>query len=360
VSAHRLAFRGALLLGIGLLAAAGWVERGTTRERGRRLEAREEQRRSADRFLASWERAAREPPVTQDLGRGELNAVALSPDARRVASVSSNDRVRLHDARTGELLHEWRAHRRGITRVAWSPDGTRLVSAGPDRTIRVWTLDPPTEQWVLRGHESPVASFAWQPDGVHLVSVTLHAQVKIWDLSTGAETTSRDGPRSGILYATVTPRADAILWAAPGGLLRVWDAATGSKLGGLREIGVGRVSSLEVDPSRELLATAARDVEGNLHLFDLALERERAAPRPAGRVTALCVSADARHVISATDLGLVQMWSAQGGEELLRLQGAVGAIEDLAFDAEAGVLVAAGPGALLQIWHARPAEGLGP
>ena len=80
--------------------------------------------------------------------------IALSPDARRVASVSGQflvgsekyepadagaPTVKVFDAVSGELTHAFE-HRPPVLSVAFSPDGTHLAAANMMGEVRVWDL----------------------------------------------------------------------------------------------------------------------------------------------------------------------------------------------------------------------------
>jgi WD40 repeat protein len=75
------------------------------------------------------------------VARTGVNGVAWSPDGARLASASSDERVRVWDAATGSLLFSCKGHEGQVWGVAWSPDGMQLASASEDKTVRVWWVD---------------------------------------------------------------------------------------------------------------------------------------------------------------------------------------------------------------------------
>jgi WD40 repeat protein len=76
-----------------------------------------------------------------------VSGVALSPDARRLASAVGGagydpGEVKLWDVTTGRETLALRGHIGGVSSVAFSLDGWRLVSTGFDTSVRVWDATP--------------------------------------------------------------------------------------------------------------------------------------------------------------------------------------------------------------------------
>ena len=67
----------------------------------------------------------------------------LSPDGRRLATCSQNDKVvRVWDADTGRELLHIDGPGAGVDEVQFSPDGKLLATGSEDGTVRLW--DPAT------------------------------------------------------------------------------------------------------------------------------------------------------------------------------------------------------------------------
>ncbi|HXZ03272.1 MAG TPA: WD40 repeat domain-containing protein, partial [Ktedonobacteraceae bacterium] len=74
--------------------------------------------------------------------------VAWSPDGKRIASGDANGLVLVWDALTGNHVYTYRGHAdyypghftsgTAVDAVAWSPDGKRIASGSADYTVQVW------------------------------------------------------------------------------------------------------------------------------------------------------------------------------------------------------------------------------
>ena len=65
--------------------------------------------------------------------------VTSSPDGKHIVSGSTDKKVRVWDAQTGQsVMDPLKGHGDWVTSVAFSPDGRHIVSGSHDKTIRVW------------------------------------------------------------------------------------------------------------------------------------------------------------------------------------------------------------------------------
>src|SRR5205085_1193055 len=117
--------------------------------------------------------------------KGEVKAVAWSPDGTRIASASEDKTVQVWDAFTGSTLLTYRGHSDKVITVAWSPDGARIASASFDGTVQVWNATTGGNPLIYHGHHGPVRAVAWSPDGQHLASGGADTPVQVWDATLG-------------------------------------------------------------------------------------------------------------------------------------------------------------------------------
>src|SRR5262249_12118488 len=92
------------------------------------------------------------------------------PDAKRVASASYDQTVRVWDVETGREVCRLLGHGNGVRGVAFSPDGQRLATASEDQTVRLWDADKGKGLHRYTGHQQMVAGVGFCPDNAHLIS----------------------------------------------------------------------------------------------------------------------------------------------------------------------------------------------
>jgi len=296
-----------------------------------------------DGAVRLWKRTGEELEALP-AGAGWVLAVALSPDARRVAWGGWDGAVRVHElgrpvsevAEVGRLP-DW------VQSVAWSPDGTRLAAAARDSSSLVWDGK---EARKSEGHASAAGAVAWSADGARL-AVTADAGTRVERLAAGERTLEHTLPMhpGGTTRLAFLPDG-ALLSAGTDGDLACWDPATGKSRWRVHAQPAG-VAALAVSPDGAQAATAGGD--DTLRTFDIKrgqglaqldqpdrahalafagerllmglesgaiAERDlaaRAAPATRGGIVCLTVSPDGKTVAASTTARDVQLGDAGTG-----------------------------------------------
>jgi WD40 repeat protein len=112
--------------------------------------------------------------------KGEVKAVAYSPDRRTLATASADKTARLWDLNTGKLLATLEGHAGAVRAVAFAPRGPKLATAGADKTVKLWDRTTRKELATLRGHAEEVTALEFSPDGRTLFSGSADKTVKVW------------------------------------------------------------------------------------------------------------------------------------------------------------------------------------
>jgi WD40 repeat protein len=159
--------------------------------------------------------------------------VDFSPDGRRLVSASGDGFVRTWDVETGERLGFFRGHRSKVLSVRWHPRGPWIVSSDEDGTIRFWDAETAAPLEVLRGHDGDVYALRFTALGDRLLSSSWDTTVRVWDGQPGATDTSLKGYDATWMppyVAEFSPAGDRIVWRRGDRFLRVTDVLTGEDL----------------------------------------------------------------------------------------------------------------------------------
>ncbi|HEU5199042.1 MAG TPA: serine/threonine-protein kinase [Ktedonobacterales bacterium] len=156
-----------------------------------------------------------------------VNAVAWSPDGKYIASGSQDTTVQVWDASNGGNIYTYHGHSYFVGSVAWSPDSNRIASGSWDHTVQVWGASTGSNVYTYRGHSGPVYSVAWSPDGKRIASASADTTVQVWDASTGSHVYTYRNQFS-VESVAWSPDGKRIASANADTTVQVWDASTGS------------------------------------------------------------------------------------------------------------------------------------
>jgi len=176
---------------------------------------------SYDKTIRIWnpKNGREERKILGQLGpgyEGMIFAIALSPDGKLLASggfinSGSNERIRIHDFHSGELLQILKGHEVIVADLAFSPDGRWLASGSGNETVRLWKRSGKrfTKGPVLQGHENHVYAVRLFEDGgrLRVVSASLDHTVRLWDVDSLEESheSFQSLPMFPWMDITVTP-----------------------------------------------------------------------------------------------------------------------------------------------------------
>jgi hypothetical protein len=244
-----------------------------------------------------------------------VNALAVSPDGRRLASGSYDFTVRLWDIQTGKEIRRFKGPEKAVAFIALSPDGKSLAAGGYDKVIWVWDVASGNEIRRLEGSQGDILGLTFSADGKTLASNGCELVIRLWDLTTGKEVRQLVGNRHHI--RTFAFAADGKTGVSGGcdHSIRVWDLGTGKEKRQL--VGhSGDVFSVTFSPDGNTLASGSHD--GSVRLWDLAEGAElRRCGDHVGGVIYVAFAPDGRTLTSGGYDKRQRIWETANGKERL-------------------------------------------
>jgi len=113
---------------------------------------------------------------------GEVAAVAVFPDKRRMATTSLDGILRLWDLKRGIILNELEGRGEGLGSIAISQDGQLIASIDRGAYINTWHGDtgrPLTQAFTP--HANSVTSVDLSPDGATLATGSFDGKTQLWN-----------------------------------------------------------------------------------------------------------------------------------------------------------------------------------
>src|ERR1051326_3176181 len=229
----------------------------------------------ADRKLIIWQMPDCKPVQTLTVP-GLVRAIALSPDAKTLATGSDEGPIQLWDTTTGKAGGKLEGHTDWVLCLAFSADGKRLASGGDDAVVRVWDVGeakklleipatpppqpnnpPPPANRVqavafntdgallafggsdgqvylasaadgknvrpLAGHASSITSLCFHASGTMLVSASKDRTVRLWNPANGQAYKTLEGHDAWVQGVVLTAQGTRLASVGADRTVRVWD-----------------------------------------------------------------------------------------------------------------------------------------
>ncbi len=231
--------------------------------------------------------------------------LAFSPDGNALATGSRDGTIVLWDLRGGTQNRPPYRHSRSPSRIQFSPDGKTLAAGGDTGTVRVWDVAGGQERSPLSGHSGAVRCVAFSPDGARLASGGEDRSVRLHDMVNGGSRKFAAPAAVNQVAFSSDGRTLAAVGDAPESAVRLWDLETGAETTWKGH--TGHVHGLAFSPAGSLVATCAED--GTVRLWD----RNAASPAVrtigpgpfGGGVRAVAFTPDGRYLVTANANGMV-------------------------------------------------------
>ena len=188
--------------------------------------------------------------------------VSISPDGMRLAAGGADQKIRIVDMETQDVLQVIEDHADSVMDVSWSPSGDRIASASYDKTCRVFDAVTGEVRRTFTNHKEPVYAVAFQADGQSLVSGGADSKLRVWPVEDGEQIQEISGFADHIFRISVT--SDGRVYSAGADReIREHQIADGKLVRSMTGHG-DWVYALALGPQGERLATGCYDGEVRL------------------------------------------------------------------------------------------------
>jgi len=196
---------------------------------------------------------------------GGVRKVAISPDARHVASGDRRGNLRIHEIASGRLLQDLEAHEGEILALDYSPSTPVLASGSRDRLVHVFEGREGGDYRLSRSldeHSSTVTSLSFSPDGNALISCGADKSLVFRHVNHATDVVSyHRALATSTLYDLEVGNNGKVWTGGSDGRLFSFDLGSGKKGEGLKGEGEGggEIFRIALDPSSQFISTAAAD-----------------------------------------------------------------------------------------------------
>ena len=167
--------------------------------------------------------------------RGSVNGIAFSRDGKLIAAAAGEaglfGEARVWNTADGSLVKTFVGHKDSLYCVAISPDAKVLATGGYDNQIKLWSLGDGKELRTLDGHNGAVFEVAFRPDGQVLASASGDRTVKLWDVATGERLDTLKESLKELYSLAFSPDGSRVAAAGVDNRIRVWQVTPEAKEG---------------------------------------------------------------------------------------------------------------------------------
>lgn len=276
-----------------------------------------------------------------------INAVAISPDGKLLASGGDDKNIGLWQIETRAAMAIFTGHLQAIKSVAFSPDGTTLASGSDDRTVKLWNINECQEICTFKGHSNAVKSVVFSPDGTILASGSWDKTIKLWNLKGGLEQTLT-GHNLQVTAVAFSACGQFLASASCDRTVRLWHLSSGSSF--VFKGHIWAVLAVAFSPDGKMLASGSDD--NTVILWDR--KTKKALYTFSGHswsVTSIAFTPDNELLFSGSWDKTIKLWNLKTGKEIGTLNEHLDSVCAIAVSLNGKMIASGSKDQTLKLWH---------
>jgi len=109
-----------------------------------------------------------------------INCLSVSHDGKMILTGGSDNKIRLLNSNTGDVIREIEGHSSEVTSIKFSPDDLQIASGSSDHTVRLWKVNDNSSNITLMRFPDAVSSIVYSSDGKIIAAASRDGTVKLW------------------------------------------------------------------------------------------------------------------------------------------------------------------------------------
>mmetsp|Transcript_80824 Transcript_80824/g.227591 ORF Transcript_80824/g.227591 Transcript_80824/m.227591 type:complete len:715 (-) Transcript_80824:236-2380(-) len=281
----------------------------------------------------------------------EVNAVAVSPDGRRVAIGLRDHNLQVWDLETQVAIHVLRGHKYWVNDVAWSMDGVHIASGSADKTVKVWHAMTGNCVSTLRGHMLSVAAVSFSDDALRLASGSWDKTVCIWDVELGKALITLTGHSDWVHAVSWAPGGRQLASASSDHTVRIWNAITGV----VEQVLVGHLQTVtSVSFARNGVFLASGSLDRTVRVWNVqegTLAARLQQESDEGSVHTVAFVPDSERIVVGSGDRLVKVWNVRTGSQEEQLHGHEDAVRMVCVSTDGSRIISCSHDSTVRVWR---------
>jgi len=266
--------------------------------------------------LAGDRRLVRSFPLREEFEEIQTpRGITVSPDGETLAVTERGGTVDLFDTTTLERRRSFQALRGFAAAADFSPDGRLLAVGGEGGHVTLWDARTLRPAGALTGLSGDVQAVAFSPDGKSLAAAEVigeRPRLYVWSLRRRAVTARAQ--TFAIASLAFSPDGSAIALSALDGGTEIRDVRSGRLVKRVPTDGLSR--SVAFSPDGKMLAVGQFDGDGQLYSTETWQPLGRRLEAHTQRITDVEFSYDGRTLATSSADGTVQLWDVETQEPI--------------------------------------------